>query len=166
MSKLSPRQEAARKFVCPNCHAEAGRPCKRPPSFNRASGFGIPGKLMSGLHAERMALAPRTALSTHRSQVPAPAAAYFEERHVDLSAAGNHPVITMEFRDGRWVTPLTRHHVSASWLRKLRAEGTEAVQLTAAGHSPDFTVKELLARPRASRHDDGSAYHARLMPQS
>ena len=26
MSKLSPRQEAARKFVCPNCHAEAGRP--------------------------------------------------------------------------------------------------------------------------------------------
>lgn len=58
MTTTAGRTAEARKRVCPNCHAEAGKPCKRRPSFNRAANAGIPGKLMAGIHAERLALVP------------------------------------------------------------------------------------------------------------
>jgi hypothetical protein len=56
-----------------------------------------------------------------------------------------NPVIVQEFR-GSWRTQSYRKRASASWLRKLRAEGVSHVAVrTPAGTTADFTVKELLS---------------------
>ena len=47
------REEAARKLVCPKCHAEAGRKCKHPNPANP-----VYHRPMKGVHAERLALVP------------------------------------------------------------------------------------------------------------
>lgn len=52
------REEAARKKVCPRCHAEADKKCRaRIPQYTPL-GFDHPryGKPMKGIHAERLAL--------------------------------------------------------------------------------------------------------------
>jgi hypothetical protein len=79
--------------------------------------------------------------SSHRAQVPGLIAEYFTRSHPDVT---EHPVITSVFAPGTgWKRQGYRKRVSLSWLRKLQAEGATAVQVTAGGYSPDFTISEV-----------------------
>ncbi len=93
---------------------------------------------------------------SHRSSVPDPAQAYF--------GPGVHPTISQVFWPGKgwcdapWKGPKA---VSVSALRKLRAQGATDVQLTSGDRCPDFSLQELLARPKAAPLLGGSLIGSR-----
>jgi hypothetical protein len=80
-------------------------------------------------------------VTAHKAQVPPAAADYFRALQ-----AGDHPVITRRFRPDRgWKPYPLRKRVSENVLRQEQAAGYTHVELTAGGHSPEFTIAELLA---------------------
>lgn len=79
--------------------------------------------------------------TSHRAQVPGLIEDYFKRCHADVT---EHPIITGHYRDGRWRRQNYSKRVSGAWLRKLKAEGVTAVQVTAGGYSPEFQIDEVL----------------------
>ena len=77
-------------------------------------------------------------MTSHRSQVPAVAAAYFARLGVT-----EHPLISQVFTPAGWKRPGCRKRVSGSAIRRLRSEGVTHVALSAGGHVADFTAAEL-----------------------
>jgi hypothetical protein len=78
---------------------------------------------------------------SRRAQVPGLIAEYFTRTHPDVT---EHPRITQEYAPGSgWQPQRHRKRVSLSWLLKLRTQGVTAVQVTAGGYSPDFTIAEV-----------------------
>lgn len=94
-------------------------------------------------------------ISSHQAQVPALVREYFADPTPPAAYDGEalraldrieHPVVAQTFAPGRgWKTTSYRKRVSASWLRKLRAEGVTAVGLRSGARLADFTIDEVLS---------------------
>jgi hypothetical protein len=88
--------------------------------------------------------------TSHQAQVPPAARRYFKTISVPTDSYKDHPVITAEFprrrQDGAvgWARQTYRKRISASWARKLRADGVTHVELAAGGHTADFRIEELV----------------------
>lgn len=75
------QREAARAFTCPQCHAEAGRPCKTA-GHRMGNGMLSPGKTIMSVHKRRLALVPK----------PAPPHVHkWEDTEVTCDDCGSHP---------------------------------------------------------------------------
>jgi hypothetical protein len=91
----------------------------------------------------------------HHAQVPGLIAEYFKRCHHGLS---QHPVITQTWTPGiGWKRQTFRKRVTCSWLRKLKGEGVTAVQVSADGYLPDFTIDAVL------RHANRKLFGGRLI---
>jgi hypothetical protein len=82
---------------------------------------------------------------SHQAQVPGPIADYFGTGRRPYFE--DHPIITRQFKpDTGWTRYPIVKRVSTAWLRKMRGEGVESVEVAHAGRHADFTLDEILGR--------------------
>lgn len=95
-------------------------------------------------------------MTSYQSQVPQLVAEFFRpamQLHLSCGGSIEHPFITATFAPrGGWKRYPGRKRISASWARRLKAQGYTCIELSAYGHRADFKLGDII-RGKASRRD-------------